>query len=190
MTNNYAIEVGKKFPINPYSEMSGKVTMSLISNDTFYILIKLPNLTANEINSFVEGECKVFLYVRHSVPFLIFRTSTFEAEVTIDITKYPKEFSEKWLESTNDNIGIILFESNGSIVKGIKSFQLNFYKKLREILREQIDLSTNDIANSIEEIRNKYTVKELVINSISYQKLYGLPEAVYDSSSIVLVGFN
>lgn len=142
-------EVGKQFPHEKYLNR-GELTVSILNETFFDVLVCLHGITSDETKAFRKGKLTAGIFEYKSIPFIIFDLGDgFSFDVSIDITKISEEQQNMWLNSNSNTINMFLVDASNGELKAIRMISVNFADEIRDILEEQTGLPINEVQSRI-----------------------------------------
>jgi hypothetical protein len=163
-------EVGKRFPHEKYLNR-GEITVAILNEQFFDILVCMPDPTAEEIRDFRRGVMAVNLYEQHNVPFIVVQFADgFNVDVNINMYRTHEERRDGWLNAEANAISLYLVDSHSGILHAMRTIGVpcDFANKIRDVCEAQLqeEVDVNDVDDRVKNVMGGVTTKDMVRNAI------------------------
>lgn len=158
--------VGQKFPHDLYLNR-GEFMVGMLNDSFMDMIVSLRDITPREITAVESGDVSMFLYQYKESPFVITDFGGgFLFDVSIEITKLPKEQQNEWLNADGNIVTIFLVDADTGILKAMRVFGVNFQNELKDICKMQVNKTTDYMIEQIQEAMLRMDTPIMAKNAI------------------------
>lgn len=158
--------VGQRFPHEKYLNR-GNLTVAIVNDAFFDILVIFENITPQERKVFRTGKLTMSLFRYKDVPFVVTDFGDgFNFDISIDITKLDEEQQEKWLNERSNIVNLYLVDAYTGTLEAMRVLGVNFSEELKDICEVQSGHSPEYVKNAIGQALELIDIPTMIANAV------------------------